>query len=206
MKILNKILILSFVLFMVSCGVDDSKKYVLSVDETLKAYLNKDDILPAEKIANILLCDSVKTAKFQLIDIRTPHEFATDHISGAINIPSKDILDEEYNDIINQSEKINVLYCKGGHQAINIYLMLKQLNIKNTKVARGGFDFINDYIVDSYGIKTGVYNDEKPRFDFIRLVAGINKPIYDSISRPKVIDVNPNKVIKNFDEECPDLN
>ena len=85
-------------------------------------------------------------------------------------------------------------------------MMLKQLNFKNIKVALGGFDFIHEYIVDSYGIKTGVYDDEKPRYDFIRLVAGTNLPTNDSISRPTVIDVNPNKVIKDFDEECPDLN
>ncbi len=204
MKIINTLLIIATVALITSCGIDDSKKYVLSADKTLQAYINKDDIYPVEKIANILLCKNSK--KHQLIDIRTPHEFAIDHLPGAINIPSKHILDDEYYDVINQDENINVLYCKGGHQAINIYLMLKQLNIKNIKVARGGFDFINDYVVDSYGIKTGVYDDEKPRFDFIRLVAGIKKPIYDSISRPKIIDVNPNKVIKDFDEECPDLN
>ena len=84
--------------------------------------------------------------------------------------------------------------------------MLKQLNFKNIKVALGGFDFIHNYIVDSYGIKTGVYDDEKPRYDFIRLVAGTNLPKNDSIKRPSVINVNPNKVIKDFDEECPDLN
>lgn len=204
MKIINKILILSIAIFMVSCGVDDSKKYVISTEDALTAYLNKDDIYSSEKIANILLCK--KSDTYQLVDIRTPHEFAINHLSGAINVPSKDILDEEYYNIINQDEKINVLYSSEGYQAIDTYMILKQLNFKNIKVALGGFGFINDYIVDSYGIKTGVYDDEKPRYDFIRLVAGADKPKNDSISRPDVITVNPNKVIKDFDEECPDLN
>jgi len=204
MKIINKILILSITILMVSCGIDDSKKYVISPDEALTAYLKKDDIYTSEKIANILLCK--KAEKYQLIDIRTPHDFAINHLHGAINIPAKHILDEEYYEILNQDEKINVLYCSGGHQAINAYMMLKQLNFKNIKVALGGFDFIHNYIVDSYGIKTGVYDDEKPRYDFIRLVAGTNLPKNDSIKRPSVISVNPNKVVKNFDEECPDLN
>lgn len=204
MKIINKIFIFTIALLMVSCGIDDSKKYVFSADQTLQSYLSKEDIYPVEKIANILLCK--KSKKYQLIDIRTPHDFAINHLPGAINIPSKHILDEEYYNILNQDEKINVLYCKGGHQAIDAYLMLKQLNFKNIKVALGGFDFIQNYIVDTYGIKTGVYDDEKPRYDFIRLVAGTNLPSKDSITKPKVIDVNPNKVVKDFDEECPDLN
>jgi len=204
MKIINKILILSIAILMVSCGIDNSKKYVISADEALTAYLKKDDIYTSEKIANILLCK--KAEKYQLIDIRTPHEFAINHLDGAINIPSKDILNDEYYKILNQDKKINVFYSKKGNQAINAYIMLKQLNFKNIKVALGGFDFIHNYIVDSYGIKTGIYDDEKPRYDFIRLVAGANLPKKDSISRPNVINVNPNKVIKDFDEECPDLN
>ena len=204
MKIINKILILSITFIMVSCGVDDSKKYVISAEDALTAYLNKDDIYSSEKIANILLCK--KADKYQLIDIRTPHEFAINHLPGAINIPSKDILDEEYFETLNQDEKINVLYSSEGYQAIDSYMMLKQLNFKNIKVALGGFDFIHNYIVDSYGIKTGIYDDEKPRYDFIRLVAGTQAPKKDSITKPNVINVNPNKVIKDFDEECPDLN
>jgi hypothetical protein len=138
--------------------------------------------------------------------LRTPHDFIANHVKGAINIPAKDILDEKNLEILNQDEKINILYCKNTCDAINSYLMLKQLNYKNNKVALGGFEFINDYIVSNYGIRTGVYYDEKPRFDFLRLVAGTDAPTKTKVNKPTVIDVNPNKVIKDFDEECPDLN
>jgi rhodanese-related sulfurtransferase len=204
MKIINKILIIAISLLIASCGIDDSKKYVLSPEETLNAYLNKQDIYPAEKIANILLCK--KAEKYQLIDIRTPHEFAIKNIEGSINVPAKHIFDPEYSEIINQDKKINVIYGSNPFQTVDTYIMLKQLNYKNIKVVLGGFTFINNYIIDSYGIKTGIYNDEKPRFDFIRLVAGAEKPIKDSISRPKITNVNTNRIVKKFDEDCPDLN
>ena len=204
MKIINRILIYSISILMVSCGIDNSKEYVISANDALTAYLNKDDIYASEKIANILLCEKSET--YQLVDIRTPHEFAINHLSNAINIPFKDILDTEYYDMLNQDKKINVLYCNDGHQALEAYMMLKQLNFKNVKVALGGFDFIQNYIIDNYGIKTGIYDDEKPRYDFIRLIAGVDLPENESISKPSVISVNPNKVIKDFDEECPDLN
>jgi hypothetical protein len=84
--------------------------------------------------------------------------------------------------------------------------MLKQLNYKNIRVALGGYDFIDKYIMESYGIKTGVYDDEKPRYDFLRLVTGKEEIQIDSIARPTDYERNPNKVIKDFDEECPDLN
>jgi rhodanese-related sulfurtransferase len=205
MKILNKILIISTAVLLVNCGIDNSKKYVLSPEETLDAYINNNDILSPEKLSNIILCKK-DTELYQFIDLRTPHDYIENHVKDAINIPAKDILDEKYINILNQDKKINILYCKSNCNAITSYLMLKQLNFKNIKVALGGFEFVNNYIIEVYGIKTGVYNDEKPRFDFLRLVAGTNAPVKTTIDKPNVIDKNPNKVIKDFDEECPDLN
>lgn len=190
---------------MVSCGNETEKKYLLSADEALQAYLNKDDILSAEKLANILLCKK-DTHLYQFVDIRTPHDFAIKHLDRAINIPSKDILDEANLPILNQDQKINILFCKSNCQAVNTYLMLKQLNYKNIKVALGGYDFIDEYVIGTYGIKTGVYSSEKPKYNFLRLIQGSDLPVNDSISKPTGYAKNPNKVIKDFDEECPDLN
>ena len=187
---------------MVSCGIDDSKKYVLTPQETLQEYINKTDIYDAEKIANIMLCDK---SIFQLIDLRTPHQFAVSHLKGAINIPLKDIFDKEYYNIINQDKKINVLYSDNASNAVDAYIMLKQLNFKNIKVALGGFEYVNNYIVQSYGIKTGVYDDEKPKYDFLRLIRGTELPKDVKVSKPKFDDKNK-RVVIDFDEECPDLN
>ena len=204
MKILNKILILSLVIATISCSVDDSKKYVLSPQETLQAYIDKTDIYPAEKIANIMLCND-SAHLFQFIDLRTPHDFAVNHIPGAINIPFKDIFDKENYKLINQDKHINVLYSYNASDAIEAYIMLKQLNFKNIKVALGGFTYVNDYIVDSYGIKTGVYDDEKPKYDFIRLIRGTELPKNEKVNKPKFDEKNK-RVVIDFDEECPDLN
>lgn len=189
---------------MISCSDSSKKEYVLSIDETLDAYLHKEDILTVEKLANILLCERVNV--YQLIDLRTPPEYQKSHVDGAINIPAKNVLDMEYYDILNQDEVINVLYCRDKNQAINIYMVLKQLGFKNIKVALGGYDYINEFIIAQYGIYSGDYNDEKPKYDYLRMVVGVEKPVQDSISAPKVIMKNPNKVIRDFDEECPDLN
>lgn len=205
MKIFKIFIILSLVFSMASCGTETEKKYVLTADEALQAYLNKEDILSAQKLANILLCKK-DTHLYQFIDIRTPHDFAIKHLEGAINIPSKDILDEANLPILNQDQKINILFCKSNCQAVNSYLMLKQLNYKNIKVALGGYDFIDEYVIETYGIKTGVYSSEKPKYDFLRLIQGSDLPVTDSIAKPTGFTKNPNKVVKDFDEECPDLN
>lgn len=205
MKLFKNIVWLSVLLLIVSaCTKEPRKKYKLTSQEALEAYISKEDILSIEKVANILLCKHEH--HYQMIDLRTPPEFIKGHIENAISIPAKNVLDMEYFHILNQDEKINVLYCRGKNQAVNIYMVLKQLGFKNIKVALGGYDYINDFIVQKYGIKSGDYNDEKPKYDFMKLVAGIDQPKKDSISAPEILFRNPNKVIKDFDEECPDLN
>lgn len=205
MNLFKNIVWLSVLLLIVSsCSKESSKKYKLTSQEALEAYINKEDILSVEKMANILLCKHEH--HYQMIDLRTPPEFIEGHIEGAISIPAKNVLDMDYFHILNQDEKINVLYCRGKNQAVNIYMILKQLGFKNIKVALGGYDYINEFIVQKYGIKSGDYSDEKPKYDFMKLVAGIDQPKKDSISAPEILFRNPNKVIKDFDEECPDLN
>ena len=195
-------MLLAFI--MISCSDSSKKEYALTIDETLDAYIHKEDILSIEKLANILLCKHENV--YQMIDLRTPPEFQKSHVKGAINIPAKNVLDMEYYDILNQDEFINVLYCRDKNQAINIYLILKQLGFKNIIVALGGYDYINEFIIAQYGIHSGDYNDEKPKYDYLRMVVGVEQPVQDSISAPKVMVKDPNKVVKDFDEECPDLN
>lgn len=201
-KNISILLLVSIIL--ISCTSENRKKYVISTDEALESYLSKDDILSVEKMANILLCKQDHI--YQLIDLRTPHEFAEGHIKDAINIPAKNILDIDYYNVLNQDEKINVLYCRGKNQAINIYMILHQLGFKNIKVSLGGYDYLNNYVVEQYGVKSGDYDDEKPKYDFLRLIAGVDIPVKDSISTPEIDQLNPNKVVLDFDEECPDLN
>jgi rhodanese-related sulfurtransferase len=202
MKNILAFLLLSLVLF--SCTSENRKKYAIDTHEALEDYISKKDIISVEKVANILLCKHEHI--YQLIDLRTPHEFAHGHIDGAINIPAKNILDMDYYNILNQDEKINVLYCRGENQAANIYMVLNQLGFKNIKVALGGYDYLQNYVINQYGIKSGDYNDEKPKFDYLRLVAGIDLPEKDSISAPEIDKRNPHKIVRDFDEECPDLN
>jgi len=205
MKSVKNIIVLLLIgASLLSCQKETAKKYALSTEEVLEAYLKKDDILTVEKLANILLCKHEHNYRF--IDLRTPPEFIQNHLEGAINVPAKDVLDIDNFDILNQDEYLNVLYCRGGSQAINVYMILKQLGFKNIKVALGGFDFINNSIIEEYGIKSGDYDEEKPKYDYLRMVVGVDQPVFDSIKAPEVKVKNPNKVIRDFDEMCPDLN
>ena len=170
MKIINRLLIVAIAILMVSCGVDNSKQYVISPEQTLDIVLSKADVVTPEKLADIVLQDS---SKYQLIDLRTPHDFLINHVEGAINIPAKDILDAEHFDVINQDKVINILYGSSAEQVFTFYLLLKQLNFKNIKISLANYDFIKNSIIESYGIRTANYYNEKAKYDYAKVVSEI---------------------------------
>lgn len=55
-------------------------------------------------------------ATTQFVDVRTPDEFASGHIEGALNIPLADIAARK-NEIKDLGKKPVVLYCRSGNRS-----------------------------------------------------------------------------------------
>ncbi len=154
-----------------SCSNSDEKQYALTVQETLDKVISKADILSAEEIADILLeKGDIATPKYQFIDIRTPQEFAIWHIPNAINMPAKNIFSNEYSEVLMNNDIVKVLYCKGSHQAMNVYVELTQLGYTDIKVSLGGYAFLKDHIIDTLSITNGIYNEDAALYDYAKVV------------------------------------
>ena len=163
--------IITIVALFMSCTNTGENQYALTVQETLDIVNSKADVLTAKEVADIILNKSdTITQTYQFIDIRTPQEFAIWHVPGAINMPAKNIHSKEYSDVLNNQDVINVLYCKGSHQSMNVYIELTQLGFKNLKVSLGGFAFIRDHIIDTLSIERGVYNEDAALYDYAKIV------------------------------------
>lgn len=107
-------LILGFVIF-VSVGV-----IVLTNSQQKSNVLNQ----PKEtKISSII------TEGGQLIDVRTPEEYASSHADQAINIPIDDILAGDYSKI--DKNKPIYLYCRSGNRASQVKEFLEVKGYKN---------------------------------------------------------------------------
>ncbi len=66
---------------------------------------------------------SLVDAGAQLVDVRTPEEFAAGHISGAINIPVQDL--ERRMGELNAKDGGIVVYCRSGARSSRAAAMLK---------------------------------------------------------------------------------
>ena len=176
MKKLSKILLfLVLTISFTSCTEEVKQDYVLSPEEILDFYVNGGKTnskfaLSEEEFADIVLLKD--TANYQFIDVRSAHKFIGSHLPDAINIPlSQKFLCNENMQILNQDDKMLVLFGKNSSQSVATFLLLKQLGFKNMKVALGGCHYSKGYLMNNFGMKTGPYNDEFPRYNYAKVVA-----------------------------------
>jgi len=154
--------------------VSVSKKdnpYKLSTEETLSDALTDKDYIIPEKLKDLLKTD---VDKYRLIDLRNPYDFEKAHLENAINIPFKDLLSPHYTKILNQGEKINILYADNEHLPNQALLILKQLGYKNNCILGGGYDYLmqneqNDTIRKYY------FPDDKPLYDYAKITGETGK-------------------------------
>lgn len=104
---------------------------------TLSSCLNNGNptevkVVTAEEMQDILELEDV-----QLVDVRTPDEFAVDHIENAQNIDFKSPTFEE--DITKlDKDKPVVLYCKSGGRSAKCVKKLEEAGFKKIYDLEGG--------------------------------------------------------------------
>jgi len=75
-------------------------------------------------------------AKDVVIDVRTPKEFAADHIEGAINIEHTNIAEEIAKAGVGKDDKV-ILYCQSGRRSGIALETLKTLGFSKAENAGG---------------------------------------------------------------------
>lgn len=96
----------------------------------------------AQKTTNVSVEQAVemiaKTKKLQIVDVRTPAEFKTGHIKGAVNI---DFRDAEFEKKIKKQLKRKrpvLLYCRSGRRSLNAMNKMSTLKFKEVYNLEGG--------------------------------------------------------------------
>ena len=84
----------------------------------------------------------------QLIDIRSVELYAQGHPENAINIPVRNLLDEESIELFDRLEDNGqeaIIYGSDELQATAPWLLLQQLGYQNIKIVKGGYTFNNGF-------------------------------------------------------------
>ncbi len=115
-----------------------------------------------ETLTNILYGGG--SNEIQFIDLRTPHEYAMDHLPGAINIPFKNFFDQKYQKLI-KPDKILIAYGNGSEAQLAAMMGFHFENL-NIYVIPAEYDFLKNKILNRFALYSGVYNDEQPLVNF----------------------------------------
>ena len=131
----SQICTLIFVLLLsIGCTTNQGEKTVAS-SPVSKSSAGKSQLLTAAELSVILQNQSQQ----QLVDVRTPEEFAAGHIAGAQNI---NIYDDDFKTRIASldQDKPVYLYCKAGKRSAKAAGVLKGLGFTEIFDLKGGYD------------------------------------------------------------------
>lgn len=174
-------------------------KYRLSTEKMLTVTIEKKDLIRPPEFMHIYFS---KDSTYRFIDLRSAHEFLIGHLDGAVNIPVHKLLDDEYEEILNQDNKINILYYSDQCGACGPWMILKQIGYPNNKILQGGYNYVTKSIIDEYKPMSGNYSAEKPKYDYAKVIKNTPSSGADSNFDNAPINIGKRKKGKNDDAGC----
>ena len=145
-----------------------TKQFRLTAPELLQEAGSGSQFMSPDVVADMVV---KKDLSLQLIDVRTPEEYAAFSLPGAINIPLSNILSDEFTDILNQDAKSNVFYSNGSVQANEAWMIARQLGYENNYVLEGGLNYWFANILGATEPSQASPNEEFAKYDFRKSAA-----------------------------------
>lgn len=155
-------------LIIAAVPANKTRQFRLSATELLQEAGSGVQFVAPETVADMLV---QKDNTLQLIDVRTPEEYAAFNLPGAINIPLSNLLAEEYTDLLNQESKMNVFYSNGSVSANEAWMLTRQLGYENNYVLEGGLNYWFSNILSATAPAQTSPSEEFAKYDFRKSAA-----------------------------------
>ena len=84
---------------------------------------------------------------YLILDVRTPEEFASGHIPGAVNLPNEDIGTEEIPSLPDK-DKLILVYCRSGNRSKQAAQKLVNLGYTNIVEFGGIMDWKGEIVTE----------------------------------------------------------
>ena len=168
MKNLNPRVLLAF--FIIPLGMilafvpaNTTHPYKLSPKDLLEHVNSGMQYFSPDEVAHMIVS---KDPSLVLIDVRAETEYEKFHLPGAINIPLSSMLDDQWEDYINQNLRYNVFYSNGTVNANQAWMLTRQLGYKNNYVLQGGLNYWVETIMNPEKPAATSPNEESAKYDF----------------------------------------
>jgi rhodanese-related sulfurtransferase len=109
----------------------------LTSNELLKTAIEKQFVLPVDKLARMLVDED---STLQIIDLRAPDEYRQANIPGAINIPYNSLLNKDFEPYLEQKGIKTVFYSNGDIVASQAWALCTGMGYQNLYIMQGGMN------------------------------------------------------------------
>jgi len=168
MKNLNPRVLLA--LFIIPLGMilafvpaNTTHPYKLSPKDLLEHVNSGMQYFTPDEVAHMIVS---KDPSLVLIDVRAETEYEKFHLPGAINIPLSSLLDDQWQDYVNQDLRYNVFYSNGTVNANQAWMLTRQLGYQNNFVLQGGLNYWVETIMNPEKPAATSPNEEIAKYDF----------------------------------------
>ena len=162
-RVIISIVLVSLGLIMAAVPQNTTAPYKLTAQQMLAESQSRNQMFSPDQVADLIIN---KDPSFQLIDVRSQEEFDKFHLPGAINIPLPDILNEQWQDILDQGVKMNIFYSNGTLNANKAWMITRQLGYKNNYILEGGLNYWAETIINPNPPASTSPNEEFAKYDF----------------------------------------
>jgi rhodanese-related sulfurtransferase len=115
----------------------------LQADKLLLEIIDDSRFLSTDYVANRIINDD---KYILLVDVRSPEEFNTFHLKGAMNIPIDSLLNKDetgeyvWDSYLNTDIYKVIFYSNGSVYSGQAWMLTKRLNFKNNYILKGGLN------------------------------------------------------------------
>jgi rhodanese-related sulfurtransferase len=164
-----------------------TKPYKLTAEELLSEVNTRTQYVTPDVVADMII---KKDPSLRLIDVRSRDEFEKFSLPGAINIPSADLLSDEYSDILNQDIRMNIFYSNGTLIANEAWMITRQLGYNNNFVLEGGLNYWFDAILNPSKPPSTSPDEEFAKYDF-------RKSASQALGGGGVVETSPDQAVSS---------
>lgn len=158
------IFILPLAIVIAAVPENKTKTFKITVDEMLREFNEGEQYISTDAVADMIV---QKDPSLMLIDVRPEDEYNEFHLEGAINIPLYDILNENWQEYLDQDIRTNVFYCNGTVKANEAWMICRQLGYTNNNlVMQGGLNYWAETIMNPSNPTQLAPGDEYARYNF----------------------------------------
>jgi rhodanese-related sulfurtransferase len=144
--------LLSLGLILALIPLSGNRSFTVKPHEMLSEVIDENSWLTVDQVAKLIVAED---STIQIIDVRSPEEFKTASLPGAVNIPYNELLDRNPSAYLGSGKARNIFYSNGDLDANYALALASGFGFDNSFVMKGGMNEWFNTIINS------TFNGEK---------------------------------------------